>query len=99
MLNTEKALKLYLLLKDHFPPNAHEFDFIQLMRIIIDSMVSSNQHKNYTDSIMLMYDVELDALKDSTPMELIEMFSKGLVENNIAELISFFNQKVRYGIS
>jgi hypothetical protein len=46
-----------------------------------------------------MYDVELDALKDSTPMELIEMFSKGLVENNIAELISFFNQKVRYGIS
>lgn len=99
MINTQKALNLYILLKDHFPEENNEFDIVQLIRIIIDSMAEKGQHVNYHRSLMLMYDLTLDVIKTSDPQDLLNMFAQGLVENNVIELMSFFRNKVRYGIS
>jgi len=98
MLNTQKALELYLLLKDHFPFEKSEFDIIQLIRIIIDSMVKKGQYKNYTRAITLMHGIELEVMKESNPEDLVSLFAEGFLENDIVELMRFFNEKVRYGI-
>lgn len=99
MINSQKALSLYILLRDHFPPEKNEFDITTLIRIIIDSMIEKGQHVNYHRSLILMYDLSLDVIKDSDPTDLLNMFAQGLVENNVVELMSFFKDKVRYGIS
>lgn len=99
MIDSQKALSLYLLLKDHFPQEKSEFDIVQLISIIIDSMAEKGRHVNYHRSLMLMHDLTLDVIKTSDPQDLLTMFAQGLVENNVVELMSFFRDKVRYGIS
>jgi len=99
MINSQKALNLYILLRDHFPQENNEFDIVQLIRIIINSMADKGQHVNYHRSLMLMYDLSLDVIASSDPQDLLTMFAEGIVENNVIELMSFFRNKVRYGIS
>ena len=103
MLNSKKALSLYLLLKDHFPTENSdlensEFDFIQVISIIISSMREKGQAVNYHRSLMLMFDVSFETIQESDPEDLLSMFADGLVENNVVELMSFFGEKVQYGI-
>lgn len=98
MLNTEKALQLYKLLKPHFPDDVYKFDITELIRIIIDSMVEKN-YRDYTDVLMLMHDVSLESMRDVPSEEILKLFVEGLAENNVYELMDFFGKKVRYGVS
>ena len=99
MLKTNEAIDLYLLLKDHFPAEQSEFDIIQLIRIIIDSMIKKGQHGNYAKAIALMHDIDIETMKVSDPKDLLNLFVEGLLENNVIELMGFFREKVKYGIS
>lgn len=97
MLNTEKALQLYKLLKPHFPDDVYKFDITELIRIIIDSMVEKN-YEDYADTLMLMHNVSLESMRGVPSEEILKLFIEGLAENSVYELMDFFGKKVQYGI-
>lgn len=61
-------------------------------------MIDKGQHSNYAKAIGLMHDVTLEIMHEADTDELIKAFLDGLIENDIVELMSFFGEKVKYGI-
>lgn len=61
-------------------------------------MISKKQYANYAKSINIMHDISIEIMATSSPEELLSLFAEGFIENNVVELMSFFGEKVRYGI-
>ena len=88
MLNTKNAFRLYSLVEAHLPEElgGDVYDFIGK---ILQSMISSGEHRNYAIAIQMMHDVTLSQLAEMEPIETAEMFTEGLVENKILKLHGF----------
>lgn len=98
MLNTAKSLKLFHLLNKHIPANSKDVDVLSFVGKIVDSIIANNEHRVYTDAILLMNNIDsVYLLKDEEPEEILQIFIDGLVENRIVSLVDFF-RKVKDGI-
>ena len=99
MLNTTKALRLFNLLDKHIPANSKDVDVLNFVGKIVDSIIAKNEHRVYTDAILLMNNLDsVYLLKDEEPEEILQIFIDGLIENRIVSLVDFF-RKVKNGIS
>jgi len=98
MLNTRKAIALFNLIEKHVPTDTKDIAALDFAGKIIESIISKNEHRVYSDAIILMHGLEsLEMLKDENPEELLRMFIDGLIENHIISLVDFF-RKVKNGI-
>ena len=89
MLNIKDAFRLYSLLKNHLPEKV-DSDVLQFVGTIIDSMIANGEHKNYTIAIQMMNNIMLSEIAEMKPLEVVTMFTEGLIENKIMKLHAFF---------
>ena len=89
MLNTKDAFRLYSLLENHLPEKVDR-DILDFVGTIIDSMIANGEHKNYTLAIQMMNNIMLSEIAEMEPLEVITMFTEGLIENKIMKLHSFY---------
>lgn len=93
-LNLKKALELYDLLGEYLPENLDE-DFFKFIKEFVSNMADDSSGA-YADAICLMTDKSLEELNEFSTPFLLELFSKGLIENNIIGLREFC-RKINYG--
>jgi len=82
MLSIKDMFRLWRLVGDHLPDEVGD-DIVDFVGTIVDSMISKNQLTNYADAIMLVSGKSLDELVAIPPQDKIELFAKGLADNNI----------------
>ena len=82
MLSIKDMFRLWRLVGDHLPDEVGE-DIVDFVGTIVDSMINKNQLTNYADAIMLVSGKSLDELVTIPPQDKIELFAKGLADNNI----------------
>ena len=90
-LTLDKALQLHEILGTHIP----EFDedgALEFIGKIVSNIRQSNQHKDYVDAVMLMSGSEWNEVKQMSSEKVLELFTKGLVENKIVYLEDFCNK-------
>lgn len=92
-LNLEKALKLYDLLGEYLPEDIGE-DFFKFINEFVSNIADDNSGA-YADALCLMTDKSLEELDGFSTAFLLELFTKGLIENNIVELREFC-RKINY---
>ena len=91
-LTLDKAMELYELLGAHIPEVDATDDPLEFIGKITSSIVASEQHKDYTDAIMLMSGKEWEGVKIMTSDEVLELFIDGLLTNKIVSLKLFCNK-------
>jgi len=89
VLNIKDAFRLYSLLENHLPEKV-DSDVLQFVGTIIDSMIANGEHKNYTIAIQMMNNIMLSEIAEMKPLEVVTMFTEGLIENKIMKLHAFF---------
>ena len=89
MLNTRKALELAKLLADYIPEEVDE-NILDFIGKIVSSIKNSDNPENFAESVMLMWDLNLDEIKNMEIYEIIEKFISGLQENQIISLVGFY---------
>lgn len=89
MLNLNNAIRLYVLLENHIP-NEKGLLVLDFVDKIIKSMIRKGEHKNYTEAILIMHKgMTLEKLSKMPPEQHVELFTSGLVENQIMKLHGF----------
>jgi hypothetical protein len=91
MLNLRKALKLVSILNDSIPEtwdlNAPIIDFVGK---ILENIVENNRHADYLASVELMTDISVDDLVNIPVDQVFQLFTDGLIENQILSLVDFY---------
>lgn len=90
-LNLKNALKLHEMLAPHFPIEfSKEYeDPIKLVNVIVSSMIEKGMHDSFVFSIALMHDIPEEEFVHLSIEEIVGMFIKGLVVNDIVFLMRF----------
>ena len=89
-LTFSKAMELYELLGAHIPEMEDKrVDELEFIGKIVHNIRESEQHKDYTDAIMLMSEKEWKEVKIMTSDEVLELFIEGLSTNKIVNLKIF----------
>lgn len=88
MLNLDKAIKLYKILKPHVPKDTRNISSLEYIKKIIYSIEEENP-KDYVDAIQIMYNISLDDLKTKDADEILDMFIEGLSQNKFLSLCDF----------
>ena len=65
-----------------------EQEFLDFVRDITESM-KGNDWLEYVGCVQLMYELEMDEVVELDSFEIFSKFWKGLIENNVLELIRF----------
>ena len=86
MLNIKKALKLYEILKPYLPAQ-RDGQVLDFVGKIIKNIKKSESPEDFAEILMLMYDYDLDKLQEFSGFKLVEIFTDGLLENQIIGLI------------
>ena len=94
-LNLEDAYKLYLILSPHTPRTQPD-DPLDFMHQIVKSCKISGRNVDFVDSLKILTGLSLGELGKIEGMELIELFTDGLIENNFVTLIYFFDE-IKHG--
>jgi hypothetical protein len=88
-LTFNKALELYELLGKHIIDISEVDDPLKFIGNITSSITQSEQHKDYTDAVILMSGKSWEEIKQLEPEEVLTLFIDGLSINKIATLKSF----------
>lgn len=87
MLNLSKAIQLYRLIGPYLPPNSDD-TVSNVVQYIISKMVENNDPV-YVDVIMLITGKSIEELKEKSTSDLLELFTIGLMENEVFHLREF----------
>ena len=90
-LTLDKALQLYDIIGKYLPEIEEDIDAMEFIGTIVKNVKEGNQHKDYTDAIMLMSGKAWEEIRDMEFDEVLELFISGLAENKVIELKSFCN--------
>ena len=89
MLSISKALMLYELLKPHLPEmNEDEQEFLDFIGDIVESMRDNNPLA-YIECLELLSGLDVSEISKKTSIEALELFSVGLIDNHIFNLVKF----------
>ena len=88
-LTLDKALQLYDILGKHLPEIDDDIDALEFIGTIVKGIRESGQHKDYTDSVMLMSNKSWEEIKEMQFDDVLELFIDGMATNKIIELKSF----------
>ena len=89
-LTLDKALKLYDIIGKYLPEiEDDDIDALEFVGTIIKNIKELEQHKDYTDAIMLMSEKTWEEIKEMQSEKALELFIGGLTDNKIIELKSF----------
>ena len=89
-LNLEKALQLHAIIGKHLPENVDkDMKVLDFVGIILDSIIEKKEHSVLVQSIALMSDIYIDNIRALESNDIIELFSEGLIVNNVLELKKF----------
>lgn len=88
-----KAFHLYQLLGKHIPEFSDIPDnYLDFIGRIITSIKEKQDYSVYFDAIQIMNDVTYNTLSSTDPNEVLRLFSDGLIEWKIVELVRFFRE-------
>lgn len=87
-LPIEKALELYDILGKYLPEFDKDSQVLEFVGTIVDNIVNDGSTA-YVDSICLMTNKSFSEIRNFSPNTLIEIFTLGLVINDIVSLKSF----------
>ena len=87
MLDIDKALMLYELLKPHLSPDKDQ-EFVDFIENAINSM-KENDPAAYVYCLQVLSGLELDDFEEMNSAEAFGIFSEGLIENNVVGLVKF----------
>ncbi len=91
-LTLDKALQLYDIIGKHLPEiEGDDIDALEFVGTIVKNIRESEQHKDYTDAVMLMSEKKWEEVKEMQSDNVLELFFGGLIANKIIELKSFCN--------
>ncbi len=90
-LTLDKALQLYDIIGKYLPEIDDDIDALKFIGTIVGNIRESEQHKDYTDAVMLMSNKSWIEIKEMQFDEVLELFVDGLATNKIIELKSFCN--------
>ena len=82
-------MELYELLGAHIPEVDDADDPLEFIGKITSSIVASEQHKDYTNAVILMSDKSWEEIKQLESDEVLDLFIDGLLINKIATLKVF----------
>ena len=89
-LNLEKALQLYTIIGKHLPENVDkDMKVLDFVGIILDSIIKKNEHSALVQSTALMSGIYIDNIRALESNDIIELFSEGLIINNVLDLKKF----------
>lgn len=89
-LNLEKALELYTIIGKHLPENVDDdMKVLDFVGIILDSIIEKNEHSALVQSTALMSGIYIDNIRALESNDIIELFSEGLIINNVLDLKKF----------
>ena len=89
MLSIDKALMLYELLKPHLPEmGGDEQEFLDFIGDIVESMRDTNPLA-YVECLELLSGLDISEISKKTSLEALELFSIGLVDNYVFNLVKF----------
>ena len=89
-LNLEKALELYTIIGKHLPKKFDEnSDVLDFVGTIVDNIKESGNHRDYLDSIVLMTDEDEQDILQLDSVEVLNIFTQGLMDNQIESLKQF----------
>jgi len=86
MLNIRDALKLYSLLSNFVPEE--NSDVLDYIGTTLRNIKNSDNPEAFGRAIMLMSGMELSELSNKTPVETIELFTQGLIDNKFNSLVA-----------
>ena len=90
MLNIRDALKLYGLLNEFVPEYTVDEDLLEFAGTIIHSIKNSDKPEVFGQSLLLLYPkTTAEELSKEKPLDIIEMFMEGLVDNKFLLLFDF----------
>ena len=90
MLNIKDALRLYVLLKDFIPDYVVEDDYLEFVGETINNIKESDRPEVFGESILLMNPkMGVEKLSEMYSLDVIELFMKGITENNFFGLKKF----------
>ena len=89
-LNLEEALELYSIIGKHLPENVDDdMKVLDFVGIILDSIIEKNEHSALVQSTALMSGIYIDNIRALESNDIIELFSEGLIINNVLDLKKF----------
>jgi len=88
-LTLREALELYDILGKYIPEADENEDMIEFIGKITHNIRSSENHKDYINSIILMSKKEWKTIKELNSEEVLELFVEGLSVNKISSLKIF----------
>jgi len=89
-LNLEKALELYTIIGKYLPENVDEYsEPLDFVGTIIDNIKESGNHRDYIDSVVLMTGDDEQEILQLEPVEVLNIFTQGLMDNQIVSLKKF----------
>lgn len=90
MLSIDKALALYKMLEPHLPEMGgdDEPEFLDFIGDVVDSMRDNNPAA-YVECIELLSGLDTSEITKKTSLEAFELFSIGLVDNHVFNLVKF----------
>ena len=88
-LTFNKAIELYELLGKYIPDVNETDEPLEFVGKITGNITRSEQHKDYTDAVMLMSGKSWEEIKQLESEEVLDLFLDGLIANKIAKLKVF----------
>lgn len=88
-LNLEKALELYSIIGKYLPENPEiDTEILDFVGTIVKNIRESNP-MDYLDAVMLMTGFDKQVILQSESIEVLDVFTQGLIDNRILELREF----------
>lgn len=91
MLSIEKALKLAKIMRNYIPDEV-DTDVLHFVSIIVKNILNGESPSDYFAAIILTSGKTSDELKQLEPDKVLDLFVRGLLENNINELVKFYRR-------
>ena len=96
-LNLEKALQLYTIIGKHLPKKFDKnLDVLDFVGTIVGSIKKSGNHRDYIDSVVLMTGDDEQDILQLDPVEVLNIFTQGLMDNQI-ESLKRFCESINHG--
>jgi hypothetical protein len=95
MLTLDKAVQLYELLGSHIPEYNEGDETIDFIEKMVHSIRTNGTGTEYIEAVELMSGMPLETLSQFAPIEILDLFTESIAENQIISLKGFLD-KVGY---
>ncbi len=88
-LTLDEALKLYKILSIHLPEIDEQDTILQFVGKIIHSTIEKERQEDYLEAVSILTGLSIEDIIANEPKDVLEMFTQGLMDNHIIDLVVF----------